>query len=435
MHEDKTTEFKSEYTDSLKKTVIAFANSDGGTIYIGIRDDGEVVGLQDAAGVILQVANAVRDAIRPDVTLFTDYARKVIEDKEVVVVSVQRGAARPYYLQKKGLRPVGVYVRQGASTVPATEAAILSLIKETGGDSYETARSLEQQLTFEGAAAYFQKKNLSFGRQQKKTLGLINEDDMYTNLGLLLSEQCPHTIRLAVFEGGKKAVFKERREFGGSLLEQIEEAYGMIQRYNRTRGEFFGLERVDRTDYPEEALREALLNAVVHRDYGYSASTLIHLFDDRIEFVSVGGLTQGLALEDVMLGVSMLRNPKLGNVFYRLGLIEAYGTGISRIFDSYDEGMKPEIAVSTNAFKVVLPNRNESSNGMEVREEDGALVVSTREKQVLALFGDKYSLTRKEVEEALGISQSTAVVLLKKMLGRGLLEKVGAGKNTRYRMS
>ena len=153
--ESKTVELKREYVEDIKKTVVAFANSEGGTIYIGINDDGSVCGVSDADSTMLRVTNAIRDAVRPDVMMFVDCNAVDVEGGPIVAVSVQRGTARPYYLQGKGIRPEGVYVRQGASTVPASDAAILSMIKETGGDSYEAARSLSQQLTFERTSAFF----------------------------------------------------------------------------------------------------------------------------------------------------------------------------------------------------------------------------------------------------------------------------------------
>lgn len=208
-------------------------------------DDGTVCGVDDVDGIMLRVTNAIRDAVRPDITMFVECRNDVMNGKPIVCVVVQRGTARPYYLHGKGIRPEGVYVRQGASTVPATDAAILNMIKETSGDSYEEVRSLNQNLTFNKAVDFFKKRKVKFGKTQMCTLHLIGEDDMYTNLAFLLSEQCTHMIKLAVFEGSKKSVFKDRRELSGSLLEQLEEAFNYIDRYNRTRAEFSGLDRLD----------------------------------------------------------------------------------------------------------------------------------------------------------------------------------------------
>ncbi|GHU81784.1 ATPase AAA [Clostridia bacterium] len=424
--ENKNTEFKREYVEDIKKTVIAFANTDGGELLIGVDDDGEIVGLTDTHDTLLRATNAIRDAIRPDVTLFTECAVTELDGKQIVSVTVQRGTARPYYLSGKGVRPEGVFVRQSASTVPATETAILAMIKETSGDRYELARSLTQQLTFEHATAYFKKKKLAFGDSQKRTLHLISEDGTYTNLAFLLSEQCTHTIKLAVFEGSSKTVFKDRREFGGSLFEQLDEVYGFIDRYNSLRSEFNGLDRIDKRDYPTEAIREALLNALVHRDYGLSPATLVSIFDNRIEIVTIGGLMKGVSLNDIMLGVSALRNPYLADVFYRLNLIEAYGTGMPKITECYKEySSQPSIELSDNAFKITLPNTNfqtESSQNL-----DG------REKQVLSMLAISNQISRSEVQEKLGISQATAITLLRDMLKKELLITEGSGKNLKYK--
>ena len=137
MQENNNTEFKREFVDEIKKTVIAFANTAGGKIYIGIDDDGRTVGVSDPDYVMLKCSNAIRDAIRPDVTMFVNYGVETRGHKQVVVIGVQRGTSVPYYLESKGIRPAGVYVRQGASSVPASEAAILKMIKETDGDKYE----------------------------------------------------------------------------------------------------------------------------------------------------------------------------------------------------------------------------------------------------------------------------------------------------------
>ena len=437
--ENKTTEFKREYVDDIKNTVVAFANSDGGTLYIGINDDGSVCGVQNVDDTMLRVTNAVRDAVRPDITMFVECRNEVMEGKPIVSVTVQRGTARPYYLHGKGIRPEGVYVRQGASTVPATDAAILNMIKETSGDSYESARSLNQDLTFDEAAAFFKKRKVAFGKSQMRTLHLIGEDDNYTNLAFLLSDQCTHTIKLAVFEGSKKTVFKDRCELSGSILGQLNEAFAYIDRYNRTRAEFAGLDRVDMRDYPPEAVREALLNAIVHRDYSFRGSTLISIFEDRIEFVTIGGLVKGITLDDVKLGISVLRNQNLANVFYRLRLIEAYGTGILKINEAYDDyDRKPLIETTDNAFKITLPNSNFRSEHQAPKgagKNQGATSAEKKESRihaVLALCRAKGSFVRTDVEAALGISQSTSILLLRELVDDGVLTKQGKGKNLRY---
>ena len=435
--ESKTTEFKREYTDDLKYAVVAFANTDGGKIYIGIHDDRSVQGVQNADDTMLRITNMIRDAVRPDVTMFTECTVEEIEGQPVIVVTVQRGTARPYYLSGKGIRPEGVYIRQSASSVPASETAILNMIKETSGDRYEDARSLNQQLTFEKATDYFTKRKLPFGEQQKRTLNIIGADGTYTNLGMLLSDQCVHTIKLAVFDGSKKSVFRDRKELGGSLLAQLEDAYSYIDQFNRTRAEFEGLDRIDKRDYPAEALREALLNAMTHRDYSFSGSTLISIFDDRIEFVTIGGLVRGLTFNDIMLGVSALRNQNLANVFYRLKLIEAYGTGILKINESYaDCSVKPQFEVTDHAFKLTLPNINYAGERKGLPTAPVKIKGKADRKEILLRLAEKQGyIVRKDVEAELSVSQATATLLLREMVETGLLVKEGTGKQCKYRIA
>lgn len=423
--ESETLEFKSEIVSDLCKEVVAFANTRGGELWIGVADDGTAIGISEPDEALLRINNMVRDSIKPDVTMFVRYEIRMLDGKEIIAVTVQKGTDRPYYLAAKGLKPGGVYVRNGTSTDPSTDTAIRRMIKETDGDRFEDMRSLEQELTFVAAEAEFQKRDVDFGPVQRQTLGLVSADGVYSNLGYLLSDQCPGAIKAATFSGLDKTVFQDRREFSGSLFRQMEELYAYLELRNQTKAVFEGLYRKDIRDYPEEALREAMLNSIVHRDYSYSASTLVSVYADRIEFVSVGGLMAGVTVEDIMLGLSVCRNPKLAAVFYRLDLIEAYGTGMQKIMKAYkDCDRQPTIEVTNNAFKITLPNRNVAvASGM----------ASGSEQTVLTYLQSHDYITRSEVDVLLGVSQATSSRILKRMLREGHLIQDGNGRRTRYR--
>ena len=441
--ESEIVELKEIVVDDIKKEIIAFANCDGGKLYIGIRDDGTVVGLDNPDSVSLQISNMVRDAIKPDVTMFLHYKTIKEDGKEIVVVDIQRGTDRPYYLAKKGMRPEGVYVRQGYSSVPATDTTIRRMIKETDGDRFEAMRCLNQELTFEAVKKEFALRKVEFGLQQMRTLRLLDQDNLYSNLGLLLSDQCVHTIKVAVFQGTDQTIFKDRREFTGSLMQQMNEVYDFIDFRNQTRATIERLLRIDVRDYPEIAVREALLNLLVHRDYSFSASALISIYADRIEFVSIGGLMPGIDLEDIMVGISVCRNQDLANVFYRLHLIEAYGTGMGKIMRAY-EGMKekPSIETTKNAFKIILPNINAKyetgktfvpkaeSIKDSVTEPEKSL--GNNEERVLEYARSHGSVTRNDVIELLEVSTSTASRVLRKMVRSNLLKQNGKARNTNY---
>ena len=427
--ESETIELKEIVVDTIKKEAIAFTNSSGGKLYVGVSDSGEIIGVDNPDDVIQKISNMLRDSIKPDITMFIHYETLEINKNQVVVVDIQRGTHRPYYLSKKGLRPEGVYVRQGTSSVPATDAAIRQMIKETDGDSFEEMRSIEQQLTFDITKKEFQKRNLALEQLQMQTLKILNADGIYTNLGLLLSEQCIHTIKVAVFEGTDQTVFKDRREFTGSLLQQLNEVYDYIDMHNQIHATFDKLLRIDTRDYPEIAVREALLNLLVHRDYSFRASTLISIYADRIEMVSVGGLIPGIELNDIMMGLSICRNPQLANVFYRLQLIEAYGTGMKKIIGAYTTTCKKTIIESSgNAFRIILPNLNFQS----VPEKKNALPPINNEEKLLAFLQENSVITRIEVEKLLEVGTATAFRLLKSMVDKGILLQEGKGKNTKY---
>lgn len=436
--ETEIVELKSIVMDDIKKEIIAFANCEGGMVYVGVADDGKVLGVENADECALQISNMVRDAVKPDVTMFIHYETLECDGKAVVAVNIQRGTNRPYYLAKKGLRPEGVYVRQGYSSVPATDTAIRQMIKETDGDSFENMRSINQALTFEATKKEFEKRNVVFGQPQMQTLKIVSADGIYTNLGLLLSEQCPHTIKVAVFEGINQNVFKDRREFSGSLMQQLNEVYDYIDFHNQTHATFRKLLRIDTRDYPEVAVREALLNTLVHRDYSFRASTLISIYDDRIEFVSIGGLLPGLELDDLMMGVSVCRNPHLANVFYRLQLIEAYGTGMKKIMGAYANALvQPKIKTTNNAFKIILPNVNFTPKAAEVHkdfEKAADLALDSNEEKVLQFLREHLMITRKETQTLLEVSQSTAGRILKAMVDSGRIKQIGGSRTTRYEL-
>ena len=197
MIENQYTEFKREYKDDIKYAVLAFANTNGGTIYIGLEDDGHVLGIANIDDTMLRLTNMIRDSIRPDVTMFTHCTVETMEGQSIITLTVQRGTARPYYLQGKGIRPEGVYVRQGASSVPASETAILDMIRDTAGDCFEDARSLNQQLTFSYTEHYFNNRNVDLGESQMRSLKMIGADGTFSNLGMLLSDQCLRAARKA----------------------------------------------------------------------------------------------------------------------------------------------------------------------------------------------------------------------------------------------
>jgi ATP-dependent DNA helicase RecG len=319
------------------------------------------------------------------------------------------------------MKPSGVFVRHGLSSVPASEEMIRQMIQECDGVAFDKMRCINQELSFVYAENYFKMAGVAFGDNNKRTLKLIDSDGYYTNTALLLSDQCEHSIKCAVYEGTGKTKFKTRKEFSGSILKQLEDAYDFISINNNLNSTIDGLRRTDHPDYPPYAVREALMNAIVHRDYDYSGSTLINIYDDRIEIISLGGLVKGITLKDVMGGISQSRNSILAAVFYRLELIESYGTGIQRIIESYvNAPIKPTFTPNPASFVVTLPQLTSEYTGMD------------NEDCVLSMINESGYITRKEIECKLGISKAAALDIINRLLEQSKIAKTGSGPNTKY---
>ncbi|MCL1884446.1 MAG: putative DNA binding domain-containing protein [Defluviitaleaceae bacterium] len=420
MRENESTEFKREYTSDIKKEVVAFANTRGGNIYVGRDDKGNPHPLADVTETMTQITNSIRDGILPDVTMFVSYET----DENSISMTVSEGTNKPYFLAEKGLKPSGVYVRQGESAAPASFEQIREMLKLTDGDKFESSRSLLQDLTFRETTEEFHRCGVELCRNHMQTLGLIGNDGLYTNLGLLLSDQCPYTIKFAVFTGTKKGEFKTRKEITGSLLKQMRSAFDFLSLSNNLAAAVTGLDRIEQYDYPEIAVREAILNAIVHRDYGFSGSIIVNLYDDRAEFVSLGGLVPGLRTEDLFVGISQPRNEKLANVFYRLKHIEAYGTGLKLIMQHYDDlAVKPEILATHGAFSLTLPNMNYAKPLRSAHEP------KQQHKVVLDYLQSNLSVTNETVQTLLSVKQTRAYKIIREMVDAGLIVKRSADKD------
>lgn len=422
--ENEQIEFKEMFVPDIYKEVIAFANTDGGTIFVGVNDSGEAVGLNDVDDTYTRITNGIRDAILPDVTMFVKYT---LEQGKIIKIEVGEGSYKPYYLKSKGLKPSGVYVRQGASSAPASQEQIRQMIKDADGDAFEQLRSLNQQLTFEYTAGIFKKHGVAFGEDKYYQLGIKNHElNLYTNLGLLLSEQCTHTVKVAVFSDEQNTIFKDRKEFSGSVFKQLEETYDYLQLCNHNRAVIDGLERIDYWDYPEAAVREALLNALIHRDYNYSGSIIININDKEMEFISIGGLLSGITQEDIRNGISLSRNSKLAEVFHRLKFIESYGTGIRRIFKLYAEcGQQPVITVTQNSFKITLPNMNAYAEHSKVE-------LTPQMATILDYISDYGEIGQKDVENLLDVKRTRAYVITKQLVDADLIKAIGRGEDKKY---
>lgn len=414
MKEDSHTEFKEDVSERIARAAVAFSNTEGGTIYVGVRDDGSVAGVANTDDTSIRCAQILNDNVRPEIIMTSDIKQVRMEGKDVIRIDVSEGDEKPYYLREKGLRAEGVFIRKGTTNIPVSEETLKVMIQRPRSRRYEKMISFRQDLTFDYASSVFRKSEMKFGDEQMKALH-ITENGRYTNLAFMLSDQFDVPAKAALFQDEYKGTFLDRAEFEGSLLEQFDGIMRFINGHNTKQSLIEGIERKDITAYPIVAVREAVLNALVHRDYSIQGTILISIYPDRLTISSPGGLNEIYSIEDLKTGISSTRNPNLANIFYRLGYIEAYGTGIPRIMKSYQHKGVPEIKVSDALFFISLPSM--------LSDED----------QLTSLLRSKDYITRSDLE-GIGYSRASAVEKINSMIGEGKIAKEGGGRSTRYKV-
>lgn len=414
MRETRTLEFKECLTNSFLKTVSAYANYGTGKIVFGISDDGEVVGIDDLEKTCLSIENKINDSIRPA----PSYTLEPNTNNKTITLTVDEGPHKPYCLKSKA------YKRNDTSTVEADRLEFGRLVLAGQNLSYDKTPAHSSDLTFK-----------TLGRQIREKLGIAEvTDDVLKTLELesprgefnvaaelLADGNAFPGIDVARF-GDSISVFKERATFEGeSVLLQYDHALEVYRR-NYQVEIVEGAFRTARDLVPEDAFREAVANSLVHRQWDVPAHIRVAMFDNRIEVTSPGGLPQGLTEEEYLEGqVSILRNPILGNVLFRLEIIERFGTGVLRIRESYrDSAVQPAFEVFENSIKITLPVI-QSIAGLT---EDEAAVFDI-------LVGR--TLPTSEITGLSGFSRSKVQAILKRLVVGGYITVVGSGRGTKYR--
>lgn len=430
-YESDRVEFKSMFTKDIVKEIIAFLNTSGGKIYVGVDDKGCVIGVDDIDGTLNQLSSTIQDNIQPDAK---SLIRIELEEDNVICINVFEGSNKPYYIKGKGLRPEGVYVRLGAASVQSSEIGIKRMLIQSANISYEKLPSIQQELTFEKTRMVFLEQQINFEEKDHRNLMLVNNRTQFNNAGLILSDQSNHSVKIAVFSEKDEFEFLDRREITGSIFDVLEKTLDYIHLNNHLKSRVESYRRKESYDYDSEIIREGIMNALIHRDYSFSGSIFVRIYVNRIEIVSLGGLTFGLSMDDINAGISQSRNPILASIFYRLKYVEAYGTGIRKIRSEYsDYSLSQLIKVTNNTFKLILWNKNYSNN-VQIKKEEEAIysVLSTDEKHVMSLLDSYDFITRLQVQESMKIGQTKAGIILKSLNDKGYLMKNGKGKKTVY---
>ena len=384
MNENESIEFKENYTEKIYKEIIAFLNTNSGTIYIGYDDNGNLIGVDNCKDIEEKISNGIRTNIYPDARIFVSINTGKIEDKEYIIIKVSKGIDI-YYLKEKGIVK-GTYLRTGSCSIPATEETVKQLIIKNSSLSFEISISSNQELTFDYISKALEENNININENNIKENLHFTANQKYTNLGLLFSDQNPFTFKLAVYQSNEKNNFLDRKEFKGSILEIYDTIIDYLKNNTATYGLINTSVREDIEEYPEFILREIVLNSLIHRDYGTLTSNILNLYKNNgIEVISFGSLYGNITLDDILAGLSTSRNPYLQSIFMRIKRVEAIGSGLRRVKSYYNKiGLNFEIDVLPSSFVVKLPKISLNNVAIQNNSKgDMDIIIKYIEKMVL----------------------------------------------------
>ncbi len=418
MKENRQLEFKEKITSTYLKTVSAFANYDGGSIVFGVNDEGKLVGINDIKQKCLDIENSINDNIKPQPEFFIE----ITNADKTISLNVRPGVNKPYLFKGKA------YKRNDTSTIEVDQVELKRLILAGENKEFEELPSSDQSLEF----SYLEKELISkvgikkLNKDILKTLNLYSDNDGYNIAAALLSDNNDFPgIDIAKF-GETISIFQKRKTLEHqSVLKSFFEAVEMYKDYYQYE-KVEGFERRNIETIPEEAFREALANAIIHRVWDINSHIRVSMFDGHVEIVSAGGLPNAVTIKSYMNGdLSVLRNPILANIFHRLNLIEKFGTGIRRIKEAYaDSRTKPSFTVTENVIKVILPLL---SDNIDLTQDELA---------VYSVLSENINKPISEIMSSPGIEfgKSKVTEILKRLASKKLVEIEGTGRGTKYRI-
>lgn len=429
-NENNQIEYKEEFSEKVKREIAAFLNGNKvGYIYFGVNDI--------SRSIVKIFSDEEKHSIEEEISHWLSSSKfypspigliNIHVESKLFYIEILPGKSKPYFLDEK------VYIRNNSESVKASPDLVNKMLINQNLNSFDLAESLNQELSFDRLRAIFRRQKIEF---KPKSLGFYNESQKFTNTALLMSDQNLFSIKIAVFDGINVNQFKNRKEFIGPLPEQIDSALEFIDLNNRLSSKITGKpQREDTLSYPKVAIREAVVNAVVHRSYFSKSPIQIEIFDDRLTIMSPGSLPGGIQIKAVLDGQTLPRNSQVIKILHRLNYIEDYGTGIRRIIGSYSlEDKQPSFNAQEDFVKVSMPDLNYEGH---LVEQEFVNVIPENEVdsewsvKILEYLNEHSYITRPVVELLLSVKKTQASDYLKNMASDGILKKIGSGPSTRY---
>lgn len=450
-------EFKRELTRDLdiEREVVAFLNyHEGGVLYIGIDDSGNAVGVKDIDGDMLKIKDRIRMGISPSPMGLFDVTVERIDEVPVIKIFVASGSEKPYYKTKYGLSERGCFLRVGTASEPMTTKQIEDLYAHRVRNSLRNIRSPRKKLTFRQLHIYYESKGLALNEHFLENLDLLTDDGELNYVAYLLADENSTSIKVAKYAGTDRDILISNNEFGFcSLLKATDQVLDKLKVENNVSSVITYKHRINTPLWDERAMREIVINAIVHNDYYTNeVPPKFEIFSDHIEITSAGRLPIGMTQEDFFGGISSPRNKELMRVFRDVDLVESLGSGMRRIQKVYPREI---FLFLPNFIRVTIPfysqKRTDSDNddaligrvtddfgnvngGVNLseptkRQIDIIAIISDCAKRAGSVNGSvKMGATTKEIISKLNVSERTIYRELAALKQMGLIRRVGSDK-------
>lgn len=458
--ENRTLEYKAELpeeTHKWMKTIVAFANGAGGKFIVGVDNKREVVGLKPSEDIFSlkdKIADAIAQACEPQVMF--DIYQESVKNRVVVVVEVFPGNYTPYHLKKFGVEN-GTYIRLGATTRKADENTIFELSLKKNRRYFDELPYTDLQVTpkdMRYLCRDFSKRsgkriteeflfNTHLVKKEGKNLIATNAYSIFLGKRDFFCK-----IQCARFKGTERVLFTDKKDFEGPLLEQIDGAYKFVLDHIDVNVKIEGLYRKESYELPEKAIRELILNAVIHRNYMMSSCIQVAVYDDRVEISSPGALYGSLTLQEALSGRSSIRNKVIATVCEKISIVEGWGTGLKRIVDLCKESkIKPpeflEIgdllrvnfyrkSYNQNGDKTATNLKNGDKTAINLKNGDKTAENLSHKEKIVAYLAEHSNAKTQDIALHIELKASRTKVYLAELVEEGLIEAHGANKNRTY---
>ncbi len=426
MTESNRIEYKQELTDSLEKEIVAFLNyREGGIIYLGINKFGEVVGLQNSDTIQLKIKDRLKNNIQPSCLGLFDVINEQQEGKNIIRIIIASGSEKPYYLKKYGMTAKGCYIRIGSATEPMPITMIEDLFSKRTRNSIGKIVSNRQDLTFEQLNIYYQARGLKLTDKFARNLELLTQDNKFNYAAYLMADENGTSIKVAKYSGTDRIDLTETNEYGYcSLIKATKQVLDKLELENRTATKITSKERKDQRLWDAIAIREAVINAIVHNDYTREIPPKFEIFSDRLVITSAGSLPEGMTEEEFFEGYSIPRNKEIMRIYKDLEMVEHLGSGIPRILQSYSkDNFKFTANFVRMSFKSVEPVYVE---GGVIGGAIGGSIdnLTDKQKEVLTLIFKDKKISYRAIANKLDINESAVNKHIAALKNKGVIERI-----------